>query len=276
MTAQWFTSEDKANLQAILASWEADEIAHRKNGIETLEGFDLDIDLRALAAKVDTADQLIVRPKTSIKQATERWVSQFGAIPQALFERAFEDAADIGMSEITKPKVGDRVYCYEEDEYGEIRQIPSDEDELKPYLVQLDSDDVGALSKVADLQVDRDILPIWGTMWQFGESPDNWWLEEGGGLQAMSECGFRIYEHAEFGHFFGIDGAGHDFYEAHWIPLYLERGLQWHDSEPSADQVQALEVAVPALDEIGKEVTLAASRLSDLSQPVHVKESKEL
>ena len=34
-----------------------------------------------------------------------------------------------------------------------------------------------------------------------------------------------------FGYIFGIDGAGYDFYEDHWIPLYKERGIQWHDKE---------------------------------------------
>ena len=72
-------------------------------------------------------------------------------------------------------------------------------------------------------------LPMWGTMWSFGDSADDWWLEEGNGIDAMSKCGFRVYESQEFGYFFGIDGAGYDFFEAHWCPLYKARGLQWHD-----------------------------------------------
>ena len=68
-------------------------------------------------------------------------------------------------------------------------------------------------------------------MWSFGDSCDDWWLEEKDGIKIMSECGFRIYESYEFGYFFGIDGAGYDFYESHWIPLYKARGLQWHKTE---------------------------------------------
>lgn len=45
----------------------------------------------------------------------------------------------------------------------------------------------------------------------------------------MSEYGFRIFESGEFGYWFGIDGAGYDFYKSHWIPLYKKRGLKWHD-----------------------------------------------
>ena len=53
----------------------------------------------------------------------------------------------------------------------------------------------------------------------------------------MSECGFRIFESEEFGYFFGIDGAGYDFYEQHWLPLYKARGLKWHD--PKTDKKEA-------------------------------------
>ena len=74
-------------------------------------------------------------------------------------------------------------------------------------------------------------LPMWGTMWSFSEPLDDWWLEEKNGLEAMARCGFRIYRQEDYGYIFGIDGAGYDFYEDHWIPLYKERGIQWHDIE---------------------------------------------
>lgn len=71
-------------------------------------------------------------------------------------------------------------------------------------------------------------LPMWGTMWSFGSSFDEWWLEDEG-IALMSSCGFRIYCHETWGYFFGIDAAGFDFYEAFWLPLYNKRGLQWHE-----------------------------------------------
>lgn len=76
-----------------------------------------------------------------------------------------------------------------------------------------------------------DWLPMWGTMWSFDDSVDDWWLEEGDGIEAMSKCGFRIYESEDYGYFFGIDGAGYNFYDNHWIPLYEARGLQWHEED---------------------------------------------
>jgi len=71
-------------------------------------------------------------------------------------------------------------------------------------------------------------LPTWGTMWSFDDSIDSQWLEDEHNLQAMADCGFRIYEQEDYGYVFGIDGMGYDFYEAHWIPLYKARGLLWH------------------------------------------------
>ncbi len=74
-----------------------------------------------------------------------------------------------------------------------------------------------------------DLLPMWGTMWSFHDPCDIWWVEEGDGVEVLSLCGFRVYEHERYGFFFGIDGAGYDFYDAHWCPLYHARGLRWHE-----------------------------------------------
>lgn len=99
------------------------------------------------------------------------------------------------------------------------------------YIVQLD-DGESIMVKEDDVELDEDSsLPMWGWLWQFGDSADDYWLEEMGGIQIMSDCGFRIYQNEEWGYFFGIDGCGYDFYEAHWLPLYRKRGLQWHDPD---------------------------------------------
>lgn len=74
------------------------------------------------------------------------------------------------------------------------------------------------------------LFPMWGTMWAFHEMLDNEWIDRGG-LEIMSNLGFRIFESRKYGYFFGIEGAGFDFYEAFWIPLYDARGLKWHDEE---------------------------------------------
>lgn len=75
-----------------------------------------------------------------------------------------------------------------------------------------------------------EVFPMWGTMWSFGCSLDDDWLEYEGGLEIMSKIGFRIYKHEEFGYFFGVDSTG-DFYRNYWTPLYLARGWTWHLQE---------------------------------------------
>lgn len=97
-------------------------------------------------------------------------------------------------------------------------------------LMGVDIDSWSEVTVFADDENDeyREFLPMWGTMWSFSDPCDNWWLEEKDGIRIMSELGFRIYSHEEWGYFFGVDGAGYDFYEQHWIPLYKARGLHWH------------------------------------------------
>lgn len=167
----------------------------------------------------------------TIRDATERWVHEMNAIPQGMIEKLM-NIGDEDIHEVTEPAVGDRVYCYQplSEHCGVIENIY--EDGL--YHIQLDNDSWTDADR-DDFEVEYDdALPMWGTMWSFDDSADDWWLEEDDGIKLMSECGFRIYESDEFGYFFGIDGAGYNFYDAHWIPLYKARGLQWHD--PVAEQ----------------------------------------
>ena len=100
-------------------------------------------------------------------------------------------------------------------------------------LIQFDPDEVREITP-GERDEDADYLPMWGTMWSFGDSADDYWLEKGGGLELMAECGFRIYEQEDFGYLFGIDGAGYSFLHEHWIPLYKARGLRWHREEEPA------------------------------------------
>lgn len=167
----------------------------------------------------------------TIRDATERWVHEMNAIPTGMIEKMM-NIGDEDIHEVTEPAVGDRVYCYQplSEHCGVIENIYED----GQYHIQLDNDSWTDAER-DDFEVEYDdTLPMWGTMWSFGDSADDWWLEEDDGIEIMSECGFRIYESDEFGYFFGIDGAGYNFYDEHWIPLYKARGLQWHD--PVAEQ----------------------------------------
>ena len=163
----------------------------------------------------------------TINDAAHEWVREFNAIPQGMIAELMRNDID-SWQEVTELACGDRVYHYASGEYGGITSYNS---EAELYTVELDTDEVVLVSE-GDIERERyDLLPMWGTMWSFGDSCDNYWLSDGNGIGIMSQCGFRIYEHDEYGYFFGIDGAGYDFYEAHWIPLYKARGLKWHDIE---------------------------------------------
>ena len=161
----------------------------------------------------------------TIREAAEAWVDSFNAIPSSVIEKLYA-AADDDLWEITPPAVCDRVYDYISNAYGEIIDRADDD-----YTILLDNGDT-AVRAADDFSVERDsTFPMWGTMWAFGNAIDDEWLDGeylGSHVQEMADCGFRIYESEDYGHVFGIDGAGYNFYEAHWIPLYKLRGLKWH------------------------------------------------
>lgn len=70
-------------------------------------------------------------------------------------------------------------------------------------------------------------LPIWSTLWTFGESSDEEFFRDN--IKLMSDCGFLVYDSEIFDSLvFGINGAGYSFFDSHWIPLYNARGLKWH------------------------------------------------
>ena len=178
----------------------------------------------------------MARYKT-IREAAQAWVDGFSHIPRGICEKLIQADYD-EMTEVTPPGVGDRVYIFRGKLDGESGQITSVKDDSGSgetlYTVELDSGKETIVSS-DDFEVEHDdVLPMWGTLWAFSDSADNYWLENGG-LQVMAECGFRIYEQEDYWYIFGIDGAGYSFLEEHWIPLYKARGLQWHEEEEDAE-----------------------------------------
>ncbi len=178
----------------------------------------------------------------TIEDAAREWVREMNAFPYDMIEKLM--SADIdSWHEVTAPSVGDRAYVYgkgsgtitgaKATEDGVVFNVEMDESLLKPvYGDDFDDGINGREIEVPSDEVEAEhdsTLPMWGTLWSFSDSADDYWLEEMDGIEQMSKCGFRIYESDDFGYVFGIDGAGYDFYEAHWIPLYKARGLQWHD-----------------------------------------------
>ena len=169
----------------------------------------------------------------TLTEACRAWVNEFNFIPSSVIEKLaganYED-----IYEVTPPSKYDRVTvtCGKyRNQDGEI--IKTNYRGENQSLILFDNGKRHIVNN-GDLNVVRDYqYPIWGTFFSFKESIDNDWISGyfGNGLQALADCGFRVFESEDFGYVFGIDGAGYDFYEYHWIPLYKARGLHWHKKD---------------------------------------------
>jgi len=73
------------------------------------------------------------------------------------------------------------------------------------------------------------LLPAWGKVFSPNDSFNADWIRRN--ASDIAELGITVYETDEIGVYLGIDGAGYNFYEEHWIPLYDLRGLRWHEQE---------------------------------------------
>jgi hypothetical protein len=144
--------------------------------------------------------EVVMKYKT-IREAAEAWVREFNAIPERMIAKLME--ADIDdWTEVTAPAPGDRVYVYEVPEELDTLEhggeISSYNEEADLYCIELYDGKLVSCDR-DDFEVEYDDgLPMWGTMWSFGDSCDDYWLEEMGGIRIMSECGFRIYQSEEF------------------------------------------------------------------------------
>lgn len=182
----------------------------------------------------------MLRAGMTINDAAHEWVREFNAISRGIIEILMAHDPDSWL-EVTLPTVGDRVYMLEATggnpaQEGEITEIWKASD---IYTIHLDNgNSINLTQEEFEVQYDN-VLPMWGTMWSFGDICDEDWLMDVG-LRAVSNCGFRVFKSDDFGYFFGIDGAGYDFYEAHWEPLYKARGLKWHD--PAAERTRQMKL----------------------------------
>lgn len=162
----------------------------------------------------------------TIREACELWVERdMNAIPQSVLVKLQQLDPD-DLAELTPITKGDRVYSYTFDESGEVVAI---DDNAEMYTVEFDNGKTITIEGFDLEREDYDRFSMWGTMWSFSCSFDEYWALSH--LEEMAACGFRLYESEDYGLVFGIDAAGFDFYEAFWIPLYKARGLHWHDKE---------------------------------------------
>lgn len=163
----------------------------------------------------------------TIKEACEKWIKEFNALPTAFITKAYEHDID-EIQEITPISNNDEIYIFEgkhSNKYGYIEQVYPKKEIAK---ININGKSVMVSYDRFKKQI-RDFFPVWGMMWTFKNVTDIWWLDEPENLQIMADLGFRIYVTDELGYVFGIDSCGYDFYSKHWIPLYKARGLHWHE-----------------------------------------------
>jgi hypothetical protein len=162
---------------------------------------------------------------TTKLEACREWVNEFNAIPQALIVKAYGGENIDELIELTPVTKRDRIWS---NEYQGEFEVLSVDYENETAIIEVDGEETEV--EINDISIENDdLLPMWGTMWTFGSNLDEEWARDN--LEIMAKCGFRIYESDELGIYFGIDGAGYDFYKSHWLPLYKARGLHWHDEE---------------------------------------------
>ena len=171
----------------------------------------------------------------TIREACSSWVHEFNAIPGSVLEKLMD--FDDSVPEITPPSRYDRVVVVFDEHSGESGEIIETNVNNTNGLYKIRLDNGEEIEKYGDdIEVvnKEGWLPMWSTLWTFGDKIDEEWLigkycEPH--LQEMADLGFRIYDSEDFGIVFGIDAAGFDFYEKYWIPLYKLRGLKWHEKE---------------------------------------------
>lgn len=168
----------------------------------------------------------------TIREAAEIWVREMNFIDIKLIQDAIS-GKEYEWNEITPLTVGETVYCssgigLDGNFYrgnGEVAEINGDQ-----IVVLMDDVEKNVLADKCNVEEEsRDCFPMRSTMFQPKDRCDEKWIVDN--LQQVAECGFRIFEHDNYGIFLGIDGCGYDFYAEHWIPLYKARGLQWHEEE---------------------------------------------
>ena len=143
----------------------------------------------------------------TIQDATYAFVNEFNSYPEEMISKLISVDPD-EWREVTMPSVGVRVYCFNVNDSGEITKIFEDEDGNKTYTVELDNGK-NIKCKFDELETeDYGSLPMWGTMWQFSDSCDTYWIEEKDGVEVMSELGFKVWYSEEFGYFFRCHRSG--------------------------------------------------------------------
>lgn len=161
---------------------------------------------------------------------------EFNAIPQSIIA-VYLQANEEGLEDITPLKIGETYHLYDTEEEVEVVGYDPSSD---LYTVQLEDGSEKAIERfeVSENNYMGCELPMWGTMWLIDR---NYW---GKHVQELADSGFTVFDMKDENKLLvGIDGAGYDFFEAHWEPLYDAMGYKWHLQENTVSVSKAVELA---------------------------------
>lgn len=169
--------------------------------------------------------------KPTIREAAEQWIDQFDRVPASVIEKMAQadEAMNYYDSDSLRLVAGPRIACiwcgatYEgEHSLEQLHELDqSRRGEPCPFCEGNSGD-----------QWERG-FPVnafpcgWSTLFAPRDGLDREWVLEH--ADAVAGLGFFVFESEDYGCLLGIDGAGYDFYDAFWIPLYRLRGLHWHE-----------------------------------------------
>ena len=160
-----------------------------------------------------------------IKQATEKWVGEFNAIPLSFIENALGDKVNDEFVQVF-PNLKVCVNC--SNEFTELEYKKLEEEYMNSATgitcPHCKDNAYGITGYREHSYAYHTHLPMWKTVWTFDTDLDNEWVLDN--IETVYKCGFRVYKNEHLGVVIGIDECSDDFYESHWIPLYKARGLR--------------------------------------------------
>lgn len=167
----------------------------------------------------------------SLLEAARKWISTWNNVPGSLIEKLVDHDQAIRYydSDVFRLVASPKARCGECDalcEEGLPLYRIEDRDGQPEQKVPCPSctDNLGDAWQMA---WPRFAFPCgWGTLFVPDDSCDQAWVVEH--ARQIARLGFFVFESEDLGYMLGIDGAGFDFYDAFWVPLYQLRGLQWH------------------------------------------------
>jgi len=164
--------------------------------------------------------------KPNITNLTCKWMSGMNSMPKSMFTTLYNTDKE-KWKEVTAPKKGATVFIKDLERCGEIVEVCNTDHFNKIYIIRLDNGQEFKTQSRHDFKMLNNSLPESDIIWSFGEDEDDYWLSELDGVQPMSDCGFRVFYHEEWGYFFGIEKTDCDYYFEHWVPLYkIKNGVK--------------------------------------------------